>query len=226
MVEGTSDADLGSQLMAIARNPALRDAVYGRIGEYCHHCRNRLNSLKLSLYLAKQQASPELFDRWSGLDRHYGELERKVEHVQRLCRPMTLARVRINLELLINDRRSSWSDLWSARHDSLRFIPPREPLVAVLDVDRIAHALDAVVAWRAEQGGPDATACLSWWLEAGQARLAWEESGASPTAPQSDRGWSLPWLTRVIAEHAGRAEVADRSGWRLDLSWPAAPPDR
>ncbi len=225
MVEGDLDAGLVAQMMEIARDPSLRAAVYDRIGEYFHQCRNRLNSLKLSLYLVKRQADGELSDAWSCLDRHYGELEQKVDTVQRLCRPMTLSRVRIGLELLIDDRRSAWTEVWTARHGTLRFVGPPGPVVARLDVDRLGHALDAFVAWRAEQGGEALDVTLRWWSESGDVRLSWEESpGAADPDPAEDSRWSLPWLIRVIAEHGGETEVRDGEGWRLALRWPASPP--
>ena len=51
---------LSRQLMEFARDTTLRQEVYKRLGEYCHQCRNRLNSLKLSLYLVKRQSHDSL----------------------------------------------------------------------------------------------------------------------------------------------------------------------
>ena len=47
MLQAIDDA-LGGQLLRIARDPDLRQRVYEHLREYCHQCRNRLNSLKLS----------------------------------------------------------------------------------------------------------------------------------------------------------------------------------
>ena len=196
--------DIDEHLDAIARDPTLRGALYGQIGEYFHQCRNRLNSLKLSLYLIKRQADCDLVGPWSEAARQYDELERRMEHLQRLCRPLTLSRVRIGLDLLLNDRQAGWSALWASRHELLRIEPPPSPVVASFDVDRLGHALDRFVAWRAGQGAGSSVACLRWWARSGEVHLSWVESAAAVRFdPANDCEGALPWLIR-----------GDRRAWR------------
>ena len=221
------DDRLGGQLMAIARDTTLRQAVYARIGEYCHQCRNRLNSLKLSLYLARREATGRASETWEALEKHYLALEQMIERVQVICRPMTLSRVRLGLDLLIDDRRARWSDLLAERGGELVCIPPGERAVATLDVDRMGLALDALATWRARVAPPGTNIRLRWRVDSGRARIGWEEE--VPRAKFAlDEGWgrgwegdwTLPLLARVLAAHDGDLRIDEMSGWRLELSWP------
>src|SRR4051812_10760623 len=56
VVEGNR---LTSSLCRIAADPAQVGTLYEILGGYCHQCRNTLNSLKLSLYLARRGGAPD-----------------------------------------------------------------------------------------------------------------------------------------------------------------------
>src|SRR4051794_40430957 len=75
MVEVGADGDLSCDLLPVALDSTKIDALYGLLGEFCHNVRNRLNSLKLGLYLARR-FDPDLdATRWRPLEREYLELE-------------------------------------------------------------------------------------------------------------------------------------------------------
>ena len=226
MLQGTTDDVLGMQLIRIARDPDLRGMVYDRLREYCHQCRNRLNSLKLSLYLALKNRPSNGPDPWVDIDRQYQELERRVDRVQALCRPLTLSRVTLGLELLIDDRQEAWSRTMSSGGRELELVAPTERAVASFDVERLGQALDSLVAWRASADSAGSMARLRWWEEAGYAHLAWEEPPeAGPSAggvvSEDTAAWTLPLLVRVVLAHGGDYLVAEACGWRLEISWPS-----
>ena len=237
MLQGTTDDVLSEQLLRIAREPDLRRMVYDRLGDYCHHCRNRLNSLKLSLYLAMRHAPPDSdLDSdglWDEIDRHYRDLERRVERVQALCRPLTLSRVTLGLDLLIDDRREAWGRSVSkqGRELELELVAPAERAVASFDVERMGQALDSLVSWRASDRSTEGRASLRWWVEAGYAHFAWEEppstggpSTGKPSVEEDEARWTLPMLARVALAHDGDLVVSEDRGWRLEVSWPSLPP--
>lgn len=222
-----NDGLLGDQLLAIACDPTLRQSVYLRLGEYCHQCRNRLNSMKLSLYLAQRASSESHGGRWEAIEGHYRELEARIERIQTICRPMVLSPVTVGLDLLVEDRRGDWAALLADRGGELDCVAPSERAVASLDVDRFGSALDALAAWRAGAISPGTTTRLRWRVEAGRAHLTWEEDRprmkfSLPPDHGPDRTWTLPFLARVISAHEGDLLLRDGDGWRIDLSWPAA----
>ena len=227
MLPGTTDQLLGEQLLRIARNPDLRQVIYERLREYCHQCRNRLNSLKLSLYLAMKQSPSPGPEPWLDVDRQYQDLERRVERVQALCRPLTLSRVTLGLDLLIDDRRETWTRIMSSKGRGLDFVPPAERAVASFDVERLVQVLDLLVAWRSAEPAAAGPAKLRWWVESGYAHIAWEEATSSPptVGPQAEDGatWTLPLIARVALAHGGDLQVAADRGWRLEVSWPSQP---
>ena len=217
------DGATDDYLESIAVDPLLREAVYSKIGEYCHECRNRLNSLKLGLYLARQQASPEVIERWAEVDRRYGDLEARLELLHQLCRPMVLSKVQIDLDLLISDRRLAWTQFCEARHVGLRFEPPSHPVVASLDVERLGRALDGLVAWRSsEADAASLVAEVRWWLESDVVHLVWAEAPSTqPSRPVETNRWALAWLIRVVAEHGGQTRISGEPGWKLEIRWPS-----
>jgi hypothetical protein len=226
MLRGLTDTALADQLLRIARDPNLRRMVYEQLGDYCHQCRNRLNSLKLSLYLAMRHSPTADAGHWSTIDGHYQELERRVDRVQTLCRPLMLSRVTLGLDLLIDDRRAAWTRSMATAGRVLEFDPPADRAVASFDVERMGQALDSLIAWRAGDPGSAPSARLSWWVAEGESHLAWEELRTGTSQPPSNEGatWTLPFLARIVMAHGGDYRVEDHRGWRLDLSWPSLPP--
>jgi len=229
MLPGATDPRFAEQLMRIAKDPDLRRSLYERLGDYCHKCRNQLNSLKLSLYLVRRQPSTTRQDLWAEIDGHYQELERRVDLIQTLCRPMALSRVTLGLELLIEDRREPWTRLMAATGRNLELVPPAERAVASFDVQRMGQALDSLVEWRAGEGEANSSARLRWWVDSGRAHLAWEESEPRSTGSADRRidgtsSWALPLISRVTQAHEGDFRVQDDHEWKLEISWPTQPP--
>jgi hypothetical protein len=223
MLDRLASGSLAQQLLDVARDPMLRHSVYLRLGEYCHLCRNRLNSLKLSLFLAMKQSNDRGRRDWGLIELQYLELERIVDRVQTICRPMTLCRVTIALDLLFEDRREEWSRLIAAGGGELEWHRPRVRGLASFDVERMGQALDALVYWRAGDCLPDRVARLRWWVESGTAHISWEESDSSPIRPSGDGPtWTLPLIARVLEAHGGDFRVTAAKTWRLDLTWPAS----
>jgi len=228
MPERSQDLDLSSVLMAIAQDPVLRHDLDQILGDYCHQCRNRLNSLKLSIYLVKRQSLGKIPEAWRSLESDYQTLEAQFERIQTICRPICLSLVTIGLNLLFEDRHESWSKIMAECGRELEIHQPDGRSVARFDVHHLGTALDAVVAWRAEQGSRVAKTCLRWWVEAGQAYVKWIEPLApdqtdKPISFRPETAWTLPTLTRVVAEHGGDLKIDDRNGWVLTLSWPSSP---
>ena len=221
MSDSLANDSLARELLEIARDAGLRQSVYLQLGEYCHQCRNRLNSLKLSLFLAIRQSDREHAGDWEPVERRYLELERIVDRVQTICRPMNLSRVTIDLELLFEDRREEWSRWMAAGGGDLKWAYPRARSPASFDVEWMGQALDALVRWRAGGLTEDRQAVFRWWVESSRACISWEESPEVGTnSHEGGATWALPLIARVLEAHGGEYRVSLSFGWRIDLSWP------
>jgi hypothetical protein len=148
-----------------------------------------------------------------------------VDQIQSLCRPLTLSKVSLPLDLLINDRRPSWTRAMIRSGKTLEFLPPPVPTKASFDVERLGAGLDALVDWRAGEPEAGSVAKVRWWMEDRMVHLVWEESGVpssvTQTAESSDRStWALPLLVRVVLAHDGDFRIESNGGYRLELFWP------
>lgn len=218
-------------LAAVAEDPGCRrlDTV---LSEFCHALRNRMNVLKLGIYLAQQSAAGPAAE-LEPLTGQYRGVEALVESVQSACRPIRLACVMMPLGSVLEERRTAWSEALAAQERTLEWSPPRTEAPAALDPGMLTHALDEVVAWRSAVGLPASTVRVSWHTAGADIRLDWEESGpASGTVAAADPGrerlpaLAVPLLARVAAAHGGRLELPAGGGpFRLSVFLPATRAD-
>ena len=219
------DFELSRALLDLIRSLPLRHELDRQLGDFCHQCRNRLNSLKLSIYLAKRQSSNRLNGAWKLLEADYQTLEDQIDRVHKICRPPALARLVLDLDLLIDDRRPTWARLlcWPGRHIDFRREGTERK--ASYDVDQLGAALDSFVTWRAEQGGELNNVSIRWWVDETNAHISWHETGPLNLGQQASSvskysTWSLPLLVGVVGAHGGQLEIDETSGWKLSLCWP------
>jgi hypothetical protein len=207
-------------LLPIASDAESIGRLYGVVGEFCHVLRNRLNCLKLGLYLAQRpDVGPAALDETT---RYYREIELFVERIQAICRPMRLTRVAVPLGQVLAERRSAWADWLAPRGRVLQWSPPHQESPASLDPGLLAYGLDALVSWRAEAGRAGSAVRLAWRQVAGEVRLSWEEPAEDPPAPSSDRAPSLalPLMARILAAHDGNLELREGDGFALEMTLP------
>jgi len=227
MVEAVQELGLAATLVGVAVNPTKVRALHTLLGDYCHQTRNLLNSLKLALYIARQGACPlEQSNDWDRLDSEYKVVEKCVERIQAICRPMPLATINASLSLVIQEQSERWTTWLEQSGRQLTLDAPKEPDVGDLDPIRLSGALDGFVEWRA-----DATNCaepivLRWGKAEGDLYFEWIESGSLDAGepepePAGMKALSLPLLARVVAAHRGRFQVQQDVGFHVAASWPA-----
>jgi hypothetical protein len=222
---------LAASLNRIVRDPAQVHALHEVLGPFCHESRNLLNSLKMSLYLA-QREEPCTGDRaWSEVEKSYHEIENLYDRLQIICRPISLACVRMSLSLLLEDRRKAWVDRLATRGGALELVAPGKPDVGDYDPNCLGRALDAFVSWRAEAAEEGRSARLSWSTRGGSFHLEWVESEPGTNLASGDGGGvrresvrceplALPFLGRIITAHGGSLVLVKPSGGHIRLSWP------
>ncbi|HEV3165582.1 MAG TPA: hypothetical protein VGZ22_16260 [Isosphaeraceae bacterium] len=223
MAQAAVAEGLAGSLLKVVSDPVHIAVLYEILGEYCHQLRNRLNSLKLSLYLAKRSGSAS--DAWTDLEQQYRQIEGFIEQVQVVCRPMPLAPVLIGLDAVIEDRHPTWQAWLAARGRSLELVAPREAAVGCFDPTRLTQGLDALAAWRSRAGPQGCPVRLRWWAVKHELRLSWHEPRARDLVsatphPDLPASLALPVLARVVASHGGSFAISCRNGLRFNLRWP------
>ncbi len=220
-------ADFTPSLLRVASDPRPIGSLHELLGGFCHKCRNTLNCLKMSLYLAKRDSEPDVLATLNQLEPHYREVEQIFDRLHAICRPITLTPVTLDLALLIDQRRLAWDAWMAARQRPLVVCSPREPAVGQYDPNCLGQGLDALVSWRAAAGTPREPARLRWHVHEQHFRLEWEERSAGGfDTPAIEAGPSaslaLPLLMRVVSAHGGRLDLSVRDELLIGLSWPLA----
>lgn len=213
-----------SHLLSIVANDDLRQSVYEHVGEYCHQCRNQLNSLKLCLYLARRQTPPPMRSGLDQLEQRYSALERSIEMIQILCRPLQLVLTTLPFELLIDDRSGQWSQVAAAHEVEFTCRGPGPSAPVVFDPERIGQALDSLVQWRIGRLPRDSSVRLTWSVSADRITLVWHEEpprGTAFAAPvEGEDVWSLPTIQRIVEAHQGAVILRSGSSAEVEISWP------
>lgn len=210
------------RLCQIAADPERVKALHGLVGDFCHLLRNRLNSLQMSLYLARRDeggAEPGL---WEELDRHYRAAEGVVELFQVVCRPMTLRPITIGLGLVIGEFANRWTPRFAGRGIAFTAGLAEADGPSRLDPSRVAQALEALANWRLERAEAGSRMSLRGWVGNGASRLEWAESGSS--RPGRDGDLALAALARVASEHGGVMSEGGRECWGVRIEWPHGAP--
>jgi hypothetical protein len=234
-VEAGQDG-LAEALCRIVADPGRVEALHHVLGPFCHRGRNILNTLKISLYLARRKEAsgggPESL--WHEVEERYRVVEDFFDRLQMIWRPLPLAVVRLPLSLLLEDRRSAWVARFAATERLLRIDRAGEDDPGDYDPNCLGIALDAFVDWRAAVGTGGGEVRLRWWTEAGRFELHWQEpvgrsrARSKPGVPADCGGaLALPLLGRAVAAHGGTMELVEPSGRDVRISWPqcACAPD-
>ena len=238
MTAHDGDPSRGSLPLLLGRivsDPRRTSHLHGVLGWYCHESRNLLNSVKMSIYLAKRTGGVPAEGPWADVEARYGEVERYIDRLHRLCRPLYLSPVRVPLDMLFEEKREAWSRELSACGRGLELERPAEPAVGSFDPSLLGAALDDLVAWRARRGAPGCTLRVSWGVCTHDAvfDVRWlEVAGTAPSPPRADRPisdpecgdvlslFSLPFLNRIVTLHGGTVESSEHDGWQLRMRWP------
>jgi hypothetical protein len=227
---------LADALRRVASDPGQTAQLYDLLRDYCHQCRNVLNSLKMSLYLARRfnDGADQGPDGLGPSQVRYDALEWLVDRLHQLCRPAELNPVRLPLDLLIEGQRGAWSKVLAARGRGLVVgkLGGSESAVGPFDPMRLEQALNDLVAWRAIAGPPGSDLRLRHGAVDGAFRLDWDEPAGqadpgrrgderSPPVPLNDEldpdalasaayaALTAPILTRLMTLHHGSLVTTD-----------------
>jgi hypothetical protein len=228
MLQGVVVDDLTEQFLGVATDNVRGRELYQILRVFFHDARNRLNSLKIGLYLARRTAHESHRGLWTELEQSYQGLERLVERLQAVLRDSEIAPVAANIGPWLEERRYLWSSWLGAKGRSLEWVPPDSPVFGCFDPMRLVQGLDALVSWRSGEGIVGETCRLSWRDDANQFLIEWTEEGSTVPEPLEGRegrsvSMVLPMLAHIMAAHGGSLFVMKRDGLVVRLSWPREP---
>ncbi len=212
--------------LLFATDPARRARLHEILSSYCHECRNDLNSLKLSLYLAGRSGTADDLEPWSELERLYCDVERQFDFLQQIYRPMPLIPVTLPIGLLLDEAIPAWKRALEDRGLTLQVVAPASSPICSFDPTRLKPALDAFVKWRSEVAHPGRLVTLNYGEEDECVRVDWIEtdpccrSSSCRVLDGMAVGLSLPLLARVLAAHGGTLACTSTDGFHLRLRWP------
>lgn len=224
-LEDAPSESLAQALLEIVVEPQRVVALHRVLGEFCHIFRNRLNSLKLAMYIARRTAVDSAAESWRQLESEYREVEQFIELFQAICRPMRLTPMRFALGTVLEDRVATWSNWFAAGGRSLEMEPPSGSAVGWFDPTRLVQGLDALASWRSRTGTAGSAVRLAWWERDEHLHLRWAERGPTKDdlailRPERSACLALPLLARVMSAHGGTLEVSDRDALQVQLRWP------
>jgi hypothetical protein len=231
--------ELSWALLRVVDNPAKVDRLRENLCGLSHRCRNSLNALKLGFYLSKRESSGEMPPLWSDLEQTYDQIERLIDRLQTIYRPMSLTLVKSCLGPMIAEREVSWRLCFAERGKSLEIDRPRDDHVGQFDPSLLGQGLDTLVSWRAEVAPEGTKARFAWCVRDGRFEVEWTELPqpsfpADESRPESENApieglrrpvdsLALPLLARIIGAHAGSMRPNIGPPLSLNLNWPLGP---
>jgi len=233
--EGPAEEGLSTSILRLIDNPERIEHLRQMLSSFNHRCRNSLNGIKMSLYLCKHEVNGPKPRCWFELERTYQELERLLDRLQVISRPLPLTVVRSPLGRLVDERLPSWRSWFNVRGRTIQVDAPGDDPPGDFDPMYLGLGFDAFVAWRAEAAHADWQTLLRWRISDGFFELSWEEACLENGPPAHDgeisqiQGSSpnggvdslaLPLLARIVSAHGGYLETDSDPALAMRLGWP------
>ena len=222
-MENRRDVDgLAGVLLRCAEVPGRIEDLNHLLDHYCHRLRNRLNSLKLSLYLSRRLAEGRCTDQIDRADAAYRQIAAVVDHLQAICAPVALAVSGGSMNEWVGSQGANWHAILATRGILLDIEDSHEAIFACCDRARLGQGIEVLVREWAEHGRPGSEIRMSWGRRFDRCYLRFE-GGAwlLPCRGESDR-LAFAIAGRVLAVHRGVLAIEDDpESTTVDLSWPA-----
>ena len=144
-LDGSAEDELSSSLLRFVDDGQL-GPLRQALSDFNHRCRNLLNGMKMSFYLAKRSSPGPLSERWVELDQTYSAVEQLFERLSTIYRVMPLTLMNVAFGSLAAERSSVWRDWFQKAGGTLTLEPPDGESIGELDAMRLMSAFDSFVA--------------------------------------------------------------------------------
>ncbi len=235
VLEDDSLGQFAEALAGVAMKPSRALHLHEVLGDYFHQCRNLLNTLNISMYLARRPAPGSAAIDWRESEALYQDVELLIERLQWICRPVPLRCVELSLHHLIEGRTAAWSDLLARNGRRLVVEVPPRPAIGRFDPSRFEKVFDDLVSWRVDVGHPSTDLRVRWAADASRLRVDWDEIPSeasrqsrfardrpdrSPSMTKRVTSLAVPLLFRVVSLHGGSVSGSIRQPFAIRLAWP------
>jgi hypothetical protein len=232
---GLEREGLSCCLLRLAQDDRKIEQLREELSGFTHRCRNLLSGVKMSLYFVRRGADRPLPAWWAEVEQNYEGIERLLDQLQQIYRPMPLTLVRAPLRSFVLDRERTWREWFTSSNGSLQIMPPAEESTGELDPMYLSLGFDAMLRWRASALLPGHFARFSWMTTESRLEACWHEVRTEGRAeqgeehhPRPDRSASasphqvlaLPLLARVIKAHQGTMQWRSAPEFEVVFGWP------
>ncbi|QDV32688.1 ATP-binding protein [Tautonia plasticadhaerens] len=201
---------LAGALLRSVDEPDRIALIQLRLDRYCHRLRNRLNSMKLSLYLARRLSADGPVVEWGRSEEACRSIETLLDQLQVFCAPLHPAPTPGDLSEWLGHRLDEWRNELGRREIRLEAEGPGEPLWCRGDWMRLGQGLDGLVAAWSRIGSPSAVIRLSWGRDVDRCVIRFEaDDRLIRLSCDEVESLALPLLARVVASHGGSLTVHD-----------------
>jgi signal transduction histidine kinase len=218
---GQVDGLAGSLLRSVDE-PDRIAMIQMRLDRFCHRLRNRLNSMKLSLYLARRLTGDGPGADWARTDQACRAIETLIEQLQVFCAPLHPAPTEGDLGVWMEARLADWRRQLERQGIQLEVEADSQgvPLPGRTDWARLGQGLDGLIASWGESGLQGSSIRLSWGRDLDRFLVRFEGEDWMLRPSTEVESLALPLLARVLAAHGGAVSIRDDRP-SIELSWPS-----
>ncbi len=214
---------LSRTLLDLMDSPEGLHEIHPLLDRYCHRVRNRLNSLKLSLYLTRKLSGVALESLWPRTELCYQSMERLVEQLQWLTGPLQPVLLETNLRDWLTAQTSTWSALLHASKIGVELTLPDPEVTLKVDTFLVEKGMNMLVRSWGMFGPAGGTIRVSVKQNCQVVTLVLNCEGADPKdwfrrSKEQAETLELPILARILEVHGGH--LGFRHGPSFSLSFP------
>lgn len=228
MIEALAVPDLSLLLLNQLSFPRSLEVLQRFLDRYLHRARNRLNTIRLALYMARRSLGRDHAD-LAPMEAAYEDLQKFLEHFQRFTLPLELTLVEGPLERFLSTQVAEFQSRCMLDRERLPYIeldPDPRVRPRKFDPNRLGPALleylQSVAAdpmrsdsirLRTEHRGPDLIVTTS--------SESTSEPPPVPDQPTLASKLAIPWLARVVTAHGADFAYHPEPGIEWRIRWPS-----
>ncbi len=222
MLEVAATSDLLQLLIEIHDKPTTLEVLQRFLDRYLHQARNRLNTIRLALYMARRNLGRDASS-LTPMETAYHELQHFLESFQRFSLPIELTPVQGSLERFLGER----VEEHNAHRDVLVHPTPQVLFTCnpserrrSFDPNRLGPAFLEYLTFKVT-ATPRLDSLVIEAEDRGKSlHLSATEVFVGSSNAHSEPNLSLPWFARVVSAHGATFEHRPGNDLAWCVNWP------